>query len=136
MPHDGTKPYHFDAVYPIEQAIDVGKRAASGEVSLALAKDIAGCVGCVAEKHDSDPDPVGAAAPPKGKQADLSKMSVKALGQRLEKKASEAAPMGAAGDGPDAVGAIPVWLLPILLTLGQKVAQELLKRLLAGKSVK
>lgn len=118
---DGTKPYVFRPEYPMQEAIDLGRRVAGGAHGLAELKDACGIAGCVLEKHDGEPDVVFGAAPAKGKTADLSKMSLKALGQRLEKKAAESAPaaVGDHGDDHDGEAGNPAIWLPIILQIIQ-----------------
>lgn len=120
------KPYSFEPVYPVAQIIDVARRVKGGEVSFALAKDAAGCIGCVLEKLDGDgggPLKYGAAP-----AEDLSGLSLEELGDRLERELS---PTFSAAPGQP-VGAIPPVVLAIVAPLLREIVTRLFERLLSG----
>jgi hypothetical protein len=113
------KPYHFEATYAVQDAIDLGRRIAAGEHGLKELKDACGIAGCALEKHDGEPDAFGAA--PSGRPVNLDNLSLKKLGERLEKKAEESATtFGADGDGTEEAGNPAIWL-PIILAIAEKL---------------
>lgn len=117
------KPYSFEAVYPVEQIIDVGRRAAAGEVNLELAKDVTGCIGCVLEKLDGvEPTPGPFGATPDG--VDLDTASVEELGETLKTCCQT---FGATEDGQDAE-VIPPFVWPILIQLATRLFERLFKK--------
>lgn len=118
------KPYSFEAVYPIEQVIDVGRRAAKGEIDFQLGEDISGCLGCVCKKLGGGDDiaPFGAGVEDMPEGVNLEAGSVEELGEQLQLACQT---YGATEEGS---GAIPPWAIPILIELGKRIFARLFNR--------
>jgi hypothetical protein len=99
------KPYHFEPVYPIAEAIELGKRVAGGAYGLAEIKEACGIAGCVLEKH-SGPEPFGSPA-----DESLADCSIEQLGELLADAARKDFDDGVCAAAP---GAVPVWLQIVL----------------------
>ena len=104
-----SKPYTFQPVFAIDEAMDLGRRLVGGHHGLAEFKDASGIAGCALEKLDGDPAQVMAAS------EDLSDKSLEELGEMLL-----AAPATDEAGG----GAFLAWLLPIITQIILRLIQD------------
>lgn len=115
-----SKPYVFEPVIPVEEAVDLGSRLLKGRVGLVELKDANGICGCVIEKYDGEELPE-AAFP--------ASVSLQTLGAELKSLGE-----GAQAASADPAFDIAVWL-PLILQIITTILDHLGNRRNDGGTV-
>jgi hypothetical protein len=132
MSMPGSKPWHHDAVYPVSEAFELGRKVLTDKkVDFQTGADTSGVLGCVFTKlaEGSEPDAFGAGIESFGDCpcGDPRTASDDELLSALESGG------GMQADGPDAVGAAPSWLVAVVVEILRRGLDRLIERLILVK---